>query len=58
MREVVAKVVAEVDARDVHCYGGLLLVAAGCWLYAPGAAMIVVGVALFYLALRRTDGDT
>lgn len=53
MREVLARVITEVDARDVHCYGGLLLAGAGAWLYAPGAALIAVGVALFYLALRR-----
>lgn len=52
MRDVVTRALAAVDLRDIHCYGGLVLVGAGAWLYAPGAGLIVVGAALFYLALR------
>ncbi|MEQ1573624.1 MAG: hypothetical protein ABL993_05200 [Vicinamibacterales bacterium] len=54
MREVLAKIAADPDAlRDLHCYSGIVFLGAGCWLYAPGAGLIAVGVALFYLALRR-----
>ena len=52
MRDVLAKLVTTTDQRDLHGYAGLLLMGAGCWLYEPKAALIVVGVALFYLALR------
>ena len=44
---------ADLDARDAHCYGGLFLVGCGAALYAPPASLIVVGAALFFLALRR-----
>ena len=41
------------DIRDVHCYGGLLLVGVGAAFYTVPAGLIAVGLALFYLALRR-----
>lgn len=51
MRALVAKVAAEIGARELHCYGGLLVVgvagSAGAWSW------VAVGGALFYLALRR-----
>lgn len=43
----------DLDARDYHAYGGVLLVGLGCAMYAPAASLIVVGVALFYLATRK-----
>lgn len=48
------KIPSGFDLRDAHCYGGLLLVAMGCTLYAPGAGLIAVGLGLFFLALRQT----
>ena len=53
MKQVALRVLKTIDVRDLHCYGGLALVGVGCWIYAPGASLIVVGAALFYLALRR-----
>lgn len=35
--------------RDLHLYGGALLVAVGAWLYDPRLALGVVGVYLVYL---------
>lgn len=53
MREAIKKALAEIDARDAHCYGGVLLVGVGAALVAPAAGLIVVGLALFYLAHGR-----
>lgn len=42
-----------VDIRDIHCYGGILLIAAGlAFVYWP-AALVVPGAILLFLALRR-----
>jgi len=41
------------DIRDLHAYGGLLLIGIGlAFIYWP-AALIVVGSMLVFLALRR-----
>lgn len=53
MSEALAKITASVDLRDIHCYSGIVLVGAGAGVYSLGAGLIVVGLALFYLALRR-----
>lgn len=38
---------------DLHAYGGILLAGAGlAMIYVP-AALVAVGAALFYLAVRR-----
>ncbi|MEM7416778.1 MAG: hypothetical protein AAF389_14830 [Gemmatimonadota bacterium] len=41
------------DARDVHVYSGILLALTGTWALIGPAALIVPGVALFYLGARR-----
>lgn len=43
----------KVDPRDVLCFGGIGLAAAGVWQIYPPAAWIVSGAALFWLAVRR-----
>lgn len=49
--------VENVDARDIHAYGGLGASAAGVyWLpsnLSTGGALLTVGLGLFYLAVRR-----
>jgi len=40
------------DARDLHVYGGGLLVALGAWMTYPPAAPAVFGALLLYLGLR------
>jgi hypothetical protein len=43
--------------RDLHIYGGLLLIALGGWQLSPAVTLVVVGAALVALALipaRRT----
>jgi hypothetical protein len=37
------------DARDVHVYGGGLLLALGAGAYSPAAGLIVFGALLLYL---------
>lgn len=38
--------------RDLHCYGGLALLASGvAMVYGPGHALVAVGVLLFALPL-------
>ena len=42
------------DLRDLHVYGGGLLVALGIsWLTRPGAGLMAFGALLLYLGLRR-----
>lgn len=41
------------DARDVHVYGGGVLVALGAWMAWPPAAPTLLGLLLVYLGLRR-----
>lgn len=44
---------SELDARDWHGYGGMLLVAIGTGLaWRPEGALIVLGAGLFYFAAR------
>ena len=39
--------------QDLHAYGGILLAGAGLALIYIPAALVAVGAALFYLAVRR-----
>jgi len=39
--------------QDLHAYGGILLAGAGLALIYVPAALVAVGAALFYLAVRR-----
>lgn len=43
------------DARDLHAYGGIGLIAIGAGAIYWPAALIVSGSILLYLALRRVD---
>lgn len=43
---------ARVDLADVHIYGGIALVAYGCWLAWPPLAYMVGGALLVWLAVR------
>ena len=43
------------NARDIHCYGGILLISAGLWAIYEPVAPVVAGIILLYLALRRVD---
>ena len=41
------------DGRDVHFYGGLILLGVGCgWIYQP-AGLVACGVVLLYVAIWR-----
>jgi hypothetical protein len=40
------------DARDLHVYGGGLLIAIGAWQLHPAAGWIVMGALLVGLGLR------
>jgi hypothetical protein len=41
------------DGRDLHFYGGLLLLIAGCgWVYLP-AGLIAGGTVLLFMAIWR-----
>ena len=40
------------DVRDLHVYGGGILVAVGAWIILPGAGLVVFGALLVYLGLR------
>jgi len=41
------------DFRDVHAYGGGILLAFGAWQVYPPAAWMLAGLLLLYLGLRR-----
>lgn len=41
------------SVRDLHVYGGGVLVALGAWMAWPPAAPAVLGLLLLYLGLRR-----
>lgn len=52
MRKLFEWIQEHIDARDVHAYTGILLIAAGlAHIYWP-ASLIVSGAILLYLALR------
>lgn len=40
------------DLRDIHVYGGGLMVAAGAWMAYPPAGPVALGALLLYLGLR------
>jgi len=43
------------DERDVHVYGGIIMVGTGlAFVYWP-LALIIPGAILLYIALRRTE---
>ena len=44
---------AKIDIRDLHCYGGIALIATGLWLVYCPLSLVVTGTLLLYLALRR-----
>lgn len=41
------------DVRDLHVYGGALLIAWGISRYAPAMGWVVMGMVLLALGLRR-----
>lgn len=45
----------DLDARDAHAYGGILLITIGAWAIYWPAALITSGAILLYLAFRRAD---
>jgi hypothetical protein len=49
MRGIIKKIKAinPFDLRDLHIYGGLLLMAAGLWMVSPWLALAVPGALLF-----------
>jgi len=59
MRRAFAWIAHNIDVRDLHAYGGIVLVAVGLWqIYSP-SAFIVSGAMLFYIAMRVTHrGDS
>lgn len=42
-----------IDARDVHVYAGIVLLAVGCHMIYQPAGYIVAGITLLFIALRR-----
>lgn len=48
----------EVDLRDLHVYGGAVILTGGVWVWSPPAAAVVFGGFLVFLGLalgqRRT----
>lgn len=52
-RERVMRLFDGIDLRDGFCFGGLACVAIGLAQVYPPAAWIVVGVALFWLGVKR-----
>jgi hypothetical protein len=53
MRRLVSFLVGLADMRDLHVYGGLLLVTCGAWALLGPGALILPGAALFYLGTWR-----
>lgn len=43
----------DINLRDVFAFGGLGMVGHGIAMVSPSAAWIVVGVAVFWLGVRR-----
>lgn len=39
------------DAMDIHVYGGIALIAVGCWLAYRPAGLIAPGLAILWLGL-------
>ena len=55
MVKTLKRILRAFDIRDAHCYGGIILIAIGfSFVYWP-AALIVTGLILLYLALRRVN---
>jgi hypothetical protein len=52
-RQVARVAPALPDLRDIHVYGGGLLIAVGAWMWFPPAAPMVLGALLVYLGLRK-----
>lgn len=52
-RQRVLAVIGAFDLRDVHAYGGVLLVSYGLHQVHPPLSFIVAGLALFWLGVRR-----
>lgn len=50
---VAVRVWRAVDGRDVHVYGGLVLVVAGLWALVGAASVAVAGAVLLYLGVWR-----
>jgi len=42
-----------VDARDLHAYAGIILLAVGCGMIYRPAGYIAAGIMLLFIALRR-----
>jgi len=42
-----------IDARDVHVYAGIVLLAVGCCMIYQPAGYIAAGITLLFIALRR-----
>lgn len=53
VKRLAAFVRAQVDLRDVFCFGGLASVGAGVAQIHVPAALIVVGAVLFWLGVKR-----
>lgn len=53
MRERVKRILRNVDIRDWHVYGGLVVAALGFGGFQWQAGLVVMGGGLLYLGLRR-----
>lgn len=41
----------DIDAHDLHAYGGLALAAVGGWQLSPAWTLVAIGVVLFAMGL-------
>lgn len=50
---MIKKLVKNIDARDVHFYGGTAMLAAGAWFIYEPAALIAAGLVFLYVSIGR-----
>lgn len=53
MKKMVEYIKNMLDLRDIHVYGGILLISIGLWFVYWQLSLVITGVLLIFIALRR-----
>lgn len=53
LKKLFEKIQAGMDMRDIHAYGGLMMLGFGLHEISPPAAWSVLGLIVFWIGVRR-----